>query len=53
MSYETVFSLTPGLCRAVYLPMVTLEGYADKDTARLKADVYALMEKNLVALQNG
>ncbi|MFT4024177.1 MAG: lysophospholipid acyltransferase family protein [Flavihumibacter sp.] len=53
MHYKTVFSLTPGTSRAVYLPLVPVTGYNEKDSARLKADVYALMEKKLVELQHG
>lgn len=47
MDYKTVFSLNPGVCRAVYLPMVDVSDYLIKDVARLKADVHTLMEKNL------
>ncbi len=53
MHYKTVFSLTPGTCRAVYLPLVPVSGYGDKEIARLKADVYAMMEKKLVELRHG
>ena len=53
MHYKTVFSLTPGPSRAVYLPMVPVTGYTENDTARLKADVHALMEQKLVELQHG
>ncbi len=47
MNYNTVFSLTPGKSRAIYLEEVSVEGLTLKDVKKLKEKVYALMEEKL------
>lgn len=51
MHYKTVFSLTPGRSRAVFLEEVSVEEFSLKDVAVLKNKVYAQMESKL--LENG
>ncbi|MBZ5856345.1 lysophospholipid acyltransferase family protein [Flavihumibacter profundi] len=45
---HSVFSLRPGICRAVYLPMVELNGLNEPDIASLKQKVYLQMEEALL-----
>jgi 1-acyl-sn-glycerol-3-phosphate acyltransferase len=47
MSYKTIFSLTPGRSRAVYLDEISVEGLTNKDVAMLKEKVFMLMEEKL------
>jgi len=47
MHYDSVFSLTPGKNRVVYLPTVDIEQYTDKDLEQLKNDVYQMMDEGL------
>jgi 1-acyl-sn-glycerol-3-phosphate acyltransferase len=47
MNYKSIFSLTPGKCRAVYLEEISVEGLAIADTHRLKEKVYSAMENKL------
>ena len=51
MNYRSLFSLTPGKCRTVYLQEIPVEGLTIKDTARLKEKVYAMMEQALIDYQ--
>lgn len=46
MHYRSVFSLTPGRCRIVYLEEIPVDGLAVQE---LKERVYAAMEKTLLA----
>ena len=46
MHYGSVFSLTPGRCRIVYLEEIPVEGL---EVQELKERVYAAMEKTLLA----
>ncbi|HEX4878000.1 MAG TPA: lysophospholipid acyltransferase family protein [Chitinophagaceae bacterium] len=48
MPYESLFSLTPGRSRIVYLDEIPVTGYTTADVALLKDEVYALMERKLV-----
>lgn len=48
MHYQSLFSLTPGHCRVVYLDEIPVSSYTLKDTDRLKDEVYAIMEKKLI-----
>lgn len=48
MHYSSLFSLRPGRTRAVFLAAVEVEGMSIADLARLKADVYKIMEEALV-----
>jgi 1-acyl-sn-glycerol-3-phosphate acyltransferase len=47
LNYRSIFSLTPGRCRAVYLDEIPVEGLTIADTAKLKEKVYAVMEAKL------
>jgi 1-acyl-sn-glycerol-3-phosphate acyltransferase len=46
MHYHSIFSLTPGRCRIVYLAEIPVEGL---EVQELKERVYAAMEKTLLA----
>ena len=46
MHYRSIFSLTPGRCRIVYLEEISVEGL---EVQELKERVYAAMEKTLLA----
>jgi len=46
MHYRSIFSLTPGHCRIVYLEEIPVEGL---EVQELKERVYAAMEKTLLA----
>lgn len=48
MHYGSLFSLTPGRSRAVYLEEIKVEGLTIKDVGFLKEKVYAVMEKKLI-----
>lgn len=48
MPYESLFSMTPGRNRIVYLDEIPVSSYMLKDTGRLKDEVYAIMEKKLI-----
>ena len=47
MNYKSIFSLTPGKCRAVYLDEIPVDGLTVADTSRLKEKIYLLMENKL------
>lgn len=47
MNYKSVFSLTPGKCRSVYLDEIPVEGLNITDTHLLKEKVYSIMENKL------
>jgi len=46
MNYRSIFSLTPGRCRIVYMDEIPVDGL---DVQELKEKVYAVMEKTLLA----
>ncbi len=48
MSYKSIFSLTPGRSRVVYLDEISVQGLTNKDVAVLKEKVYRLMEEKLI-----
>ena len=48
MPYESLFWMTPGISRIVYLDAVPVEGYTVADVPLLKAEVAAIMKKKLV-----
>ncbi|MFT3680641.1 MAG: lysophospholipid acyltransferase family protein [Ferruginibacter sp.] len=48
LSYKSIFSLTPGRSRAVYLPEISVEGLTANDIPALKQKVYELMEEKLI-----
>jgi 1-acyl-sn-glycerol-3-phosphate acyltransferase len=47
MNYKSIFSLTPGKSRAVFLDEVPVEGLVVGDLPLLKKRVYGLMDKKL------
>ncbi len=47
LNYKSVFSLTPGKSRAIFLEEVPIEGLTPKDVPALKQKVYELMDKKL------
>ena len=48
LHYNSIFSLTPGISRVVYLPTISTEGYTTKDVLILKEKVYRVMEEGLL-----
>lgn len=48
MHYKSVFSLTPGECRVVYLDKVSAEGLTMNELPQLKEKVYQIMEAGLL-----
>jgi 1-acyl-sn-glycerol-3-phosphate acyltransferase len=47
MNYKSIFSLTPGKCRSVYLEEIPVTGLTLNDTHSLKEKVYSIMEEKL------
>jgi 1-acyl-sn-glycerol-3-phosphate acyltransferase len=47
MHYESVFSLTPGPNRVVYLPAIDVSKYNLEDIEKLKNEVYQMMDEGL------
>ena len=52
LHYSSIFSLTPGTSRAVFLPVVSVEGLTLGDVEALKYKVYKMMEGELMKLRN-
>jgi 1-acyl-sn-glycerol-3-phosphate acyltransferase len=48
MNYKSIFSLTPGRSRSVFLEEIPVEGYSLKDVNKLKALVQKRMEEKLI-----
>jgi 1-acyl-sn-glycerol-3-phosphate acyltransferase len=48
MPYESLFLMTPGISRIVYLDEIPVTGYTLKEVGKLKDEVYAIMEKKLI-----
>jgi 1-acyl-sn-glycerol-3-phosphate acyltransferase len=48
---KSLLSLNPGICRAVFLEEVQVEGLGMKDLKMLKEKVYAVMESGLIRYQ--
>jgi 1-acyl-sn-glycerol-3-phosphate acyltransferase len=48
MHWKSVFAMTPGKLRTVYLEEISPEGYTPYDVDKFKQKVYELMEKKLV-----
>ena len=47
LHYKSIFALTPGICRVVYLEEVSVNGLTMKDIPKLSQQVYSLMENGL------
>jgi 1-acyl-sn-glycerol-3-phosphate acyltransferase len=48
MNYRSIFSLTPGKCRIIYLDEIPVEGLTIRDVPALKDKVHAIMENKLI-----
>lgn len=48
MPYETLFRMTPGISRVVYLDEIPVESYTTADVSVLKEKVYDIMEQKLI-----
>jgi 1-acyl-sn-glycerol-3-phosphate acyltransferase len=48
MPYESLFLMSPGKSRIVYLDEIPVSGYALADIKKLKDEVYSIMEKKMV-----
>ncbi|MCX6316134.1 MAG: lysophospholipid acyltransferase family protein [Bacteroidetes bacterium] len=48
MPYESLFLMTPGRSRIVYLDEIPVAGYTTADVKKLRDEVYAIMEQKLV-----
>lgn len=48
LHYKSIFSLTPGKSRVVFMPEVAVEGMTMDDLAALKQKVYDIMEAGLI-----
>ena len=44
---ESIFQMTPGKCRSILLPEISVEGYSLKDIQSLKEKVFSEMQKAL------
>ncbi len=53
MPYESLFTMTPGRNRIVYLDEIPVTGYSIADVSLLKDEVFALMERKLVEYDAG
>ena len=51
LHYESIFSLTPGKSRVIYLEEIGVKGLTIKDVKDLKEKVFNLMERKLIAYQ--
>lgn len=48
MPYESIFLMTPGRSRVVYLEEIPVTGYTMADLGKLKDSVYEIMEKKII-----
>lgn len=48
MHYRSIFSLTPGRCRIVYMDEIPVKGLTISDVTKLKEKVYKIMENKLM-----
>lgn len=53
MPYQSIFSMSPGKCRVLYLDEIPVSGYTSSDAGQLKNKVYQLMEKKLIEYNAG
>jgi 1-acyl-sn-glycerol-3-phosphate acyltransferase len=52
MHFDSIFSLTPGKSRVVYLETVQVDGYSMDDVEALKSKVYKMMDEGLRRYRN-
>ena len=48
MPYKSLFLMTPGRSRILYLDEIPVAGYKLENLEKLKNEVYAIMEKKLI-----
>lgn len=48
MPYESLFSMSPGKCRAVYLEEISVIEYTLKEVTHLKEKVFQMMEQKMI-----
>jgi 1-acyl-sn-glycerol-3-phosphate acyltransferase len=48
MHYKSVFTLTPGVSKSVFLDEISVEGLTLKDVSQLKQKVFQVMETALI-----
>jgi 1-acyl-sn-glycerol-3-phosphate acyltransferase len=48
LPFESLFLLSPGISRSVYLEEIPVAGYTLDDIGRLKQEVYSIMEKKMM-----
>lgn len=53
LNYNSIFSLNPGKCRAVYLPETSTEGLVINDMGILREKIYRQMEDGLIRYNAG
>lgn len=53
MPYESLFKMTPGRSRILYLEEISVTGYSIDNLDKLKEEVYAIMEKKLIEYDGG
>lgn len=53
MPYESLFLMTPGISRILYLDEIPVVGYTLADVGKLKDEVYTIMEKKLIEYDAG
>ncbi|MEO6610557.1 MAG: lysophospholipid acyltransferase family protein [Chitinophagaceae bacterium] len=53
MNYKSLFSMTPGRSRVLYLDEIPVIGYNLEDISKLKDEVYSIMEKKLIEYDAG
>lgn len=53
LHHSSLFTLSPGTSRVVFLPEISVAGLTPKDTDGLKDTVYGIMERELIKLRHG
>jgi 1-acyl-sn-glycerol-3-phosphate acyltransferase len=53
MNYKSIFSLTPGISRLLYLEEIPVSEYTLEDIGRLKEKVHGVMAKKMVEYDGG
>lgn len=53
MPYESIFMMTPGKSRILYLQEIPVTGYTLADESKLKDEVHMIMEKKLIEYNAG